>query len=104
MFVLLGCYQNIWGDSKLVSCCQPSCQLSSCMQMLLGVCKAFGIFSVLDSFYNSSSFPPVPSTAGPALLAALALEGSAEILGTKRLAALSQGNLVQNMPVCFTTS
>lgn len=58
------------------------------MQMILGVCKAFGVFSVLDGFYNLSSFPLVPSTAGPALLAALALEGSAEIPGTERLAAL----------------
>lgn len=56
--------------------------------MILGVCKAFGVFSVLDGFHNLSSFPLVPSTAGPTLLAALALEGSAEIPGTERLAAL----------------
>jgi len=72
--------------------------------MGLGVCKAFGVFSVLDGFCDLSSFPLVPSTAGPGLLAALALEGSAAILGTKTLAARSPGNLAQNMLVCFTIS
>lgn len=92
------------GDSKLVSCCQASLPVVLLHADDFGVCKAFGVFSASDGFYDSSSFPLVPLTAGPALLAALALEGSAEILGTRRLAALSPGNLVQNMPVCFTIS
>lgn len=81
-----------------MSCCEPSLPVMSCTQMILGVCKAFGVFSVLDGFCDWSSFPVVPARAGPALLAAPALEGSPEIPGTERLAAFSPGNLISNIP------
>nr|XP_009940006.1 PREDICTED: sodium/potassium-transporting ATPase subunit beta-1-interacting protein 1 [Opisthocomus hoazin] len=74
--------------------------VSSATQIFLAVRAPF----LLTPSCDARAFPLVPSTAGPGLLAALALEGSAAILGTKTLAARSPGNLAQNMLVCFTIS
>lgn len=76
-----------------MSCCQLNVQVFLLLTDRLDACKTFGLFNLLgyftgvvsalgaESLLELSKFPPVPSTAGPAVLAVPALESSAEIPG-----------------------
>lgn len=89
-----------------MSCCQLNLQVFLLLADHLDICKAHGIFNLLGCFigvfsalgtenvFELSSFPLVPSTAGPAVLAVPALESSAKIPG---LLPFLQGNHIKHV-------